>query len=63
MDSEQKTESVSLSEAESALFAEYRQASNDIERMALGALCLIIRQRGLAGNWRVEGNTLVRQDG
>jgi hypothetical protein len=60
--------SYTLSPEESAYFAEFGKALDnfrqELERQASAAVRLIRCQRGLQGdNWRLEGNTLVRQDG
>jgi hypothetical protein len=60
LDSESKQESVSLAPEEIAFFAECEKIAQDVQLQAKGALCLIIRQRGLDGNWSVNGGALVR---
>jgi hypothetical protein len=48
-----------LSASEKSLIGEYQQAIRDMERRMEGALTMIIRMRGLQGNWTLQGDQLV----
>jgi hypothetical protein len=52
--SENSTQDVQLTPAEASFFTELQQRAE-------GALLLVIRQRGLVGNWALDGDKLVKQ--
>jgi hypothetical protein len=53
-------ESVQLSKQEQSILAEYQQALRDIQQQIQGALRLIVKQRGLEGQWNLDGDRLVK---
>jgi hypothetical protein len=59
--SENSTQDVQLTPAEAAFFAEAQRAAAEIQQRAQGALLLILRQRGLDGDWKLDGDKLVKQ--
>jgi hypothetical protein len=59
--SENSTQDVQLTPAEASFFTEAQRAATEIQQRAEGALLLIIRQRGLVGNWALDGDKLVKQ--
>jgi hypothetical protein len=49
-----------LTADELAMIGEFDQAVREIQLQARGAMRLMIRQRGLVGNWRLENGKLVK---
>lgn len=45
-----------------AVLAELKQAQDAIQQQAQGVLRVAMRELGLSGNWRLEGDSLVRDD-
>lgn len=54
-------DTVQLTPVEAAYFAEARARAETIQQQAQGALLMILRQRGLDGNWALDGDRIVRQ--